>query len=138
MSIQIKKDCLKEIKKEALDKYPEECNGFLIGKKIEKSIFKVNDIGFSKNIDAKKKNSFKIRPEKVLEKIDNQHNNKVIGFYHSHPKKLAEASKKDLKFMKLWPKKIWLIMATTSREIIEISCFKYEENQLITFEITEI
>ncbi|MEM2369307.1 MAG: M67 family metallopeptidase [Candidatus Bathyarchaeia archaeon] len=62
--------------------------------------------------------AFQIDPEEFLVELIRAENEGLrhIGFFHSHPSS-TEPSKMDIKFMRLWPKSIWLIISLVSYEI---------------------
>lgn len=62
--------------------------------------------------------AFQIDPEEFLRELRRAEDMGLehIGFFHSHPGP-AEPSAIDVKFMRLWPESIWLIVSSTRREV---------------------
>jgi len=61
---------------------------------------------------------FQINPEEFVKQISEAEREglQLVGFYHSHPAS-PKPSIIDVKYMKLWPKSIWLIISSTDYSI---------------------
>jgi proteasome lid subunit RPN8/RPN11 len=96
----------------ALDSYPAECCGLLIGSEIPNGDLLVNEIAPSKNLDAAGgARAFEVDPALILDwqKRTRGTDRRVLGHYHSHPDEPAEPSATDL--ARAWqPGQVWLIM----------------------------
>ena len=59
-----------------------------------------------------RRREFLVEPEDLLNvmKRYRDRDEDVVGFYHSHPDHEAELSPTDLKFARLWPRTVWLIV----------------------------
>ena len=59
-------------------------------------------------------NHFEVAPEKIAIAVGDAEKEglELVGLFHSHPLH-AEPSEIDLKFMKMWPDIIWLILSST-------------------------
>lgn len=101
---------------EARRKFPIEICGALFGIVDGKEVL-VKKISFLRNVLASRE-LFEIDPEEFLaELIESERKGlQHIGFFHSHPS-VAEPSEIDLKFMRLWPGSIWLIISSLNRNI---------------------
>ena len=100
----------------AEERYPEEACGLLFGDlKREEAV--VKKITPARNT-LRSPTDFQIDPEEFLralveaEKEDMQH----IGFFHSHPAS-PKPSTTDVRYMRLWPESIWLIISSISRRM---------------------
>lgn len=62
--------------------------------------------------------AFRVDPEEFLAELIKAENEGLrhVGFYHSHPGS-TESSKMDIKFMRLWPESVWLIISLINYEI---------------------
>ncbi|MBS7640107.1 MAG: M67 family metallopeptidase [Candidatus Bathyarchaeia archaeon] len=62
--------------------------------------------------------AFQIDPEEFLAELMRSENEGLrhVGFFHSHPGS-ATPSDIDVKFMRLWPESIWLIISLINYEI---------------------
>lgn len=108
----ISKNELAEIISNALHSRYEIC-GLLLGR-IEKSLFKVLETVFMRNIAVNKEEMFYMDPVEVYKVFMYAHRKdlEVIGIFHSH-KAPPYPSKVDLKYMRLWHIP-WLIIDSTS------------------------
>ncbi len=101
MKIAIYENALAQIVTSAVDAFPKECFGQLLGKKYN-STFKLNSAYNMYSSLRRTENSISYslprleRLEKILEKICGE-DTPVLGTYHSHPNKDAELSDKDKK-----------------------------------------
>ena len=98
MSLQVKKELLREIRRQGEEAFPHECCGFLLG----------NANGGSRTVhqlrpalnareDSARHNRFLITAENYLaaQKEAAGENAEIIGFYHSHPNAPARPSQYD-------------------------------------------
>ncbi len=100
---------------EAREKYPVEACGLLIGEKKRNETI-VRKIVFLPNI-LKSSHTFQINPKEVLKALfKSKKERKLVGFFHSHPA-APHPSNTDIKYMKLWPDMIWLIVSSIDNNI---------------------
>jgi proteasome lid subunit RPN8/RPN11 len=96
----------------ALDSYPAECCGLLIGSELANGDLRVREIVRSPNLDAAGgARAFEVDPALILDwqKRTRGTPERVLGHYHSHPDEPAEPSATDL--ARAWePGQVWLIM----------------------------
>ncbi|PTD94348.1 metalloprotease [archaeon SCG-AAA382B04] len=125
MEVNFTDKCLEKIKRHSMRGYPSEVCGFLVG---EKEGWRVEEVIDSKNV-ANSKMLFEIGSKKILEVLEKVEESgfKLLGFYHSHPTGSANISERDLKFMKLWPEKLWVILGVNQSGVKEISTYIDEE-----------
>lgn len=104
---------LRRVRSRAVEAYPEECCGFLIGALGPERVRVVRDLP-APNVaeEEQRTRTFLIEPELLLRVMRRQRESdrEVVGFYHSHPDHEAELSSTDLKFARNWPRTLWLIV----------------------------
>lgn len=97
----------------ALDSYPAECCGLLIGAESPNGDLHVREVVRSPNLDPSGgARAFEVDPALILEwqKRMRDTAQRIIGHYHSHPDEPAEPSATDL--ARAWePGQVWLIMS---------------------------
>jgi len=102
--------------KKTKEKYPIEACGLLFGDmNCEEAV--VRKIVATHNI-LESSTNFQVDPEeflKILSKAEKE-DVKLIGFFHSHPA-TPQPSVTDIKYMKLWPENIWLIISSLDYQI---------------------
>lgn len=124
-----------KIRAHTLKALPQECCGLIIGKMDENGCYHVHSLMPSKNVaDGDKTTRFEIDPQLRFDILRKERQgdlgeNKLIGFYHSHPFGTAQPSKTD-RSMVYEPELLWVI-ATED----EIKAFSYEENKQDFFEV---
>ncbi|HEY4134290.1 MAG TPA: M67 family metallopeptidase [Alphaproteobacteria bacterium] len=99
------------LKRHAIDAYPKECCGLLVGHERDGDLV-VSEIVPSRNLDAAGgARAFEVDPALILDwqKRLRGGPERIIGHYHSHPDEHAEPSATDL--ARAWePGQVWLIM----------------------------
>ena len=100
------------LKRYALDSYPNECCGLLIGTDAANGDLAVDEIAPSRNLDAAGgARAFEVDPALILawQKATRGTGRRILGHYHSHPDEPAAPSATDL--ARAWePGQVWLIM----------------------------
>ncbi|MBH88291.1 MAG: hypothetical protein CMJ12_03925 [Pelagibacterales bacterium] len=141
ININISKKVKNNIKQHALNEYPNECCGFIIGY-IENNTMQCVDIKKSNNIANNPKNAFEIHPKDIINAIKKYRNTKlsVLGHYHSHPNSLlnSKPSKKDID--SIYDSNLcWVIIGINDKEI-EYSAYmpKLLKNNTYDLEIIKI
>jgi proteasome lid subunit RPN8/RPN11 len=134
MTIVLTKKHKKRFIEEAKKKYPIEACGLVFGNKTKKKVILKKIIPLC-NI-ANSPTSFKMDPVEFLKiKSDiEKGGTRFLCFYHSHPSD-TKPSKMDLKYMRLWPETIWIIISSLN---YEIAAFKNANNSVeaLKFELT--
>lgn len=116
MFIRLSSDQIALLIEEVKKRYPIEVCGVLFG------VIKSEEIHVKKIVPLRNviesESMFQIDPEDFLriliasEAEGLQH----VGFFHSHPGNVRPSAM-DLKYMKLWPESIWLIISSLNYEI---------------------
>ena len=100
------------LSRHALDAYPNECCGLLIGSDLPNGDLLVREIVRSANLDAGDgARAFEVDPAVILawQKKTRGTTARILGHYHSHPDAPAQPSATDL--ARAWePGQAWLIM----------------------------
>lgn len=119
------KQSLDRMKEDAECKYPKECCGILLGRRSETGERIVEEVYSTVNAaHDKQERQFRIDPltlfkvERYAEEIDME----VIGFYHSHPDCLAEASAEDESFA--LPGCSYPILSVIHGAVCDIQCWR--------------
>lgn len=136
MKAKLKKSSESKIKKISREEFPKEACGLLLGERKNEVIF-IHKIRPTKNI-LESAQRFKIDPKVVLNITEElrKEEKSLQGFFHSHPSFTATPSKKDEKFMKLWPKKIWIIASVDETGgIKEMKAYQSKEENILELEI---
>ncbi len=131
MELQIKQKDLKSIEKHALESFPLECCGLMIGK-IMGEVVSVKKVVPADNVH-KSGVSFEADAEFVYRAIDEAEAKGLglIGIYHSHPNMHAHISAADAEIMKLWPNVVWLVLGTAEKQIIEKKAFMLKDGKAV-------
>ncbi len=101
------------LSRHALDDYPQECCGLLIGASAPNGDLQVHEIVPSPNLDvAGGARAFEVDPAVILDwqKRTRGTGQRILGHYHSHPDGPAQPSATDL--ARAWePGQVWLILS---------------------------
>jgi len=92
---------------------PVEVCGALFGIKREEATIVKRVVAIPNILDSS--SSFQVDPEKLYHHIMKAERDSIelVGFFHSHPSS-PEPSAIDLKYMRFWPSKVWLIISQLS------------------------
>lgn len=117
---------IKAVCEAAINEYPDECCGILLGKRDSRGRKIVSDVCRADNAaEAKmRKKHFKILPGAVLdaELSAAEKNQEIIGFYHSHTDCGADASEEDAAFA--IPGMSYPIVSVEEGQIAELLCWE--------------
>ncbi|MGQ9788576.1 MAG: Mov34/MPN/PAD-1 family protein [Candidatus Hadarchaeaceae archaeon] len=139
MKLRIKSSDIGKIDDHALETYPCECVGLMVGTS-NKEIFEISEVIKAKNT-LNSPVAFEADPQFVYEVSKDAENRglQLIGIYHSHPNLHAYVSARDAKFMKFWGHLVWLILGMSQEKIIERKAFtmRGEKVQNVDLELTD-
>lgn len=116
MTIRISSSEFEKIRSQALESYPEECCGILVGTLAAER--KVREAIPTKNTrEDSRPTRYTIDPKEIwlAEKKYEQEKMGVIGFYHSHPDVPAQPSGFDLQ--NAWPVYSYIIVTVRGKEV---------------------
>lgn len=135
MELRIKRKDLKAVEEHALESFPLECCGLMVGK-VAEEIFYVKKVVPADNIH-KSGVSFEADAELVYRAIDEAEAKglELIGIYHSHPNMRAYISAADAEIMKLWPNVAWLVLGVAGEKTIEKKAFVLKDGKAVQLRI---
>lgn len=126
MELRIPRRFVDEIRAHALETYPEECCGFLIGR--EDGDARVVTRGRrARNVHPETRETrYTIEPRDVLQ-VDRESRgeDRLLGFYHSHPGQGARPSEFDRS--RAWPWYVYAILELQDREPAGFTAWRLDE-----------
>ena len=123
--IQFPREILKRMKTEALEAYPEECCGLLVGTREADGQTTVTKAVPSRNMRTDNPHKrFEVDPRIHFEVLKSTRDTeeKIIGHYHSHPDHPPLPSETDLK-MALDPELVWIILGVAKSTVSAVNAF---------------
>jgi len=123
----ISTEVLELLKKEALEAYPEECCGILVGRvrTQEPGKAEVHEVKVARNSAVERRRErYAIDPEQLL-RVQTEAREReldVLGYYHSHPEDSAIPGQADLETA--WPDTLYLILAVERGRVTEVRCWR--------------
>lgn len=136
MEVHLNKNCWRTMQRISREHLPNEATAILVGRRRGEKV-QVKDVIEAENI-LESPTTFKIEPEFVIEVLEKAEEGGlgVVGFFHSHPSLSAFVSDMDEKFMKLWPKKVWMIAGVNNwGEVTEVKAFRFINEDFEEIEI---
>ena len=127
----ISTEILELLKKEALEAYPEECCGILVGRvrAQEPRKAEVHEVKVARNSAVERRQEqYSIDPEQLLRVQTEARKGEldVLGYYHSHPEERAIPGQVDLETA--WPDTSYLILAVGRERVTEVRCWRLRES----------
>lgn len=103
-----------EITAHAERDYPRECCGILLGCRDQQTRMAINIVA-CRNIHPQSRSAYNIDPADLIrvQREAREHDQEIVGFYHSHPDHAAIASETDLQEAN-WPGCSYLIASVIS------------------------
>ncbi|MEM4188702.1 MAG: M67 family metallopeptidase [Candidatus Hadarchaeum sp.] len=138
MKLKIKSSDIRKIDAHALETYPYECVGLLIGTS-ENGVFEVREVVRAQNT-LNSPAAFEADPQFVYNVYKEAENRglQLIGIYHSHPNLHAYVSARDAEFMKFWGHLVWLILGLSQEKIIERKAFMMRDGKIHNVELEPV
>jgi proteasome lid subunit RPN8/RPN11 len=135
MKLKLSSHDLRAIHEHALENFPRECCGLLLGK-FRKDIIEVGEIIKAENVLGSP-TAFEVDAELVFKAIERSEKSglELVGIYHSHPNIRAYVSGRDAEIMKLWPGVAWLILSVTQRGVVERKVYTLKEEKIAELEL---
>lgn len=130
MRIQVDREILREIAKQAEEGYPHEICGALYGTRDQDgTVVKAREQIINQREGKKKKRRFSIDPVDYMkaEQEAERRDMELLGFYHSHPDHPAEPSDYDREHA--WPNLLYPIVSVQDGEPKEIRWWILEKEQ---------
>lgn len=130
MKLKLKPADLRAIEAHALERFPRECCGLLLGRFGEDAI-EVGEVVEAENVLGSP-TAFEADPEFVFKAIDRAERSglELVGIYHSHPSIPARVSSRDTEIMKLWPGAAWLILSVTRGHVLERKAYARKNGEI--------
>jgi proteasome lid subunit RPN8/RPN11 len=118
------------LKREAVEAYPEECCGVLVGRlpAPPSPTTEVYEVLVTQNSATdRREERFVIDPRHLLgaQKEARRRGLDVVGYYHSHPDSAATPGYFDRDAA--WPEISYLILAVSERRVTEVRCWRVNE-----------
>ncbi|MBI3405883.1 MAG: M67 family metallopeptidase [Acidobacteria bacterium] len=127
--LRISEQCLAGIRSQALQEYPNECCGALLGRDRDLHREVSELLPLSNRRSDSLRNRFSISTDDV--RLSEAHATslglEVVGWYHSHPDHPAQPSEYDREHA--WPWYSYLIAAATSASVGEITSWRLEADR---------
>jgi len=110
--LQLTREQVRILRKEAKDKYPVEACALLFGRLTEEKTDVTKIIIVQNTLQSTTR--FQVDPQLVFDSFENseQEGSQFIGLFHSHPAP-HNPSAIDIRYMKLWSDAVWLILSST-------------------------
>ena len=137
--IQISEQIYEELKRDALNTFPDECCGFILGKERGEERV-IGEIIVVKNAkEGDKRRRFEISPLDYLkaEQYAEDNNLTLLGIYHSHPNHPSVPSEHDRAVAQ--PYFSYIILSVRENELVSIQSwvlndeFQFEEEKVLVF-----
>ena len=132
-------EILAEMKRHALESFPEECCGFLIGPSPDDpdaSVRRVTSVERAANVfDGERRRRFLIRPEELIgvERRMEREGRAILGFYHSHPNHPAQPSQFDQDHA--WPWYSYLVLSVDPHDVTAVAAFELDPDAAVFREV---
>ncbi|MDI6642659.1 MAG: M67 family metallopeptidase [Candidatus Hodarchaeaceae archaeon] len=137
MKLKLRPSDLKTLEAHALEAFPHECCGLLLGH------FRGDEIEAVEVVKAENVKRSPVTFEAAPEFVYHQYRRaeerglELVGIYHSHPNIAAFVSSHDFKIMELWPGVAWLILSVAKDRVLERKAYalkngKIEELKLLS------
>jgi proteasome lid subunit RPN8/RPN11 len=135
MKLRINSSDIRKIEGHALESFPNECVGLMIGK-TQKNVFETIEVVKAKNT-LNSPVAFEADPQFVYDvyKDAEKRGLQLIGIYHSHPNLRAYVSARDAEFMRFWGRLVWLILGVGRDEIVERKAFMMKDGKVYEVEV---
>jgi proteasome lid subunit RPN8/RPN11 len=124
--IELSSDLVRALEAHAVDAYPDEACGFLVGKDGE--VRRVARVERTANVtNGSRATRYDIDPREIL-RVDREARNEsleLLGFYHSHPDHPARPSSYDTE--RAWPWYSYLILSVRGGKAGELRAWRLED-----------
>ncbi|MFZ1023618.1 MAG: M67 family metallopeptidase [Thermoplasmata archaeon] len=129
-TIHLPREALAQIQHHGEESYPEECCGFLIARdpmRVGSPVRAVDRVERAANrVEAERGRRFVIRPDELMQleqQLDGT-NERVVGFYHSHPDHPARPSQFDQEHA--WPWYIYVVLSVAQGKAEDVAAFELD------------
>jgi proteasome lid subunit RPN8/RPN11 len=125
--VKIARAALDAIHAHAVEGYPYEICGMLVGRKGSPAV--TRSVRATNAIRDRAHDTYRINPDehRRIEREVDEAGDEILGYYHSHPDHPARASIRDTE--QAWPRAYYLIVSCVRGEIAESNVFVSEDWQ---------
>ena len=127
MTLRIRQNLLEEVYAHAVQTYPEECCGFLLGRGDQDRIISAT-LPAKNSSHNSRKTRYVIDPAEIMkcERDANAKGLSILGYYHSHPDHPAVPSEFDRK--NAWPSYSYLIVSVMLGSVAGVRSWRLSED----------
>jgi proteasome lid subunit RPN8/RPN11 len=128
-TLKIRDDLVRGMNAHAVETYPHECCGALLGRDGESSREVVDLLPLANRRHDSPRNRFELTPEDVLlaEKTARQNHLELLGWYHSHPDAPARPSEFDREHA--WPWYSYVIVSIQKGEPRDMTSWRLQDDR---------
>ncbi len=130
MKLRLKSADLKATEAHALEAFPRECCGLLLGHFRDDAI-EATEVVKAENVKGSPV-AFEADPEFVYRqyKRAEERGLELVGIYHSHPNLHAFVSARDHEIMQYWAGVAWLILGLSEKHVIDRKAFVMKNGKI--------
>ena len=128
MELRVPKAVLDQIRAHAIETYPEECCGFLIGRH-ERTDRIITEARRAQNVSPDSRRSQYRIDNDLTRRTEAEFRVgllRIVGFYHSHPEYLSVPSETDRR--SAWPYYVYAILGLRDHEPSEFTAWRLEDD----------
>lgn len=128
MELRVPKTVLDQIRAHAIETYPEECCGFLIGRH-ERTDRIITEARRAQNVSPDSRRSQYRIDNDLTRRTEAEFRVgllRIVGFYHSHPEYLSVPSETDRR--SAWPYYVYAILGLRDHEPSEFTAWRLEDD----------
>ena len=128
MELRVPKTVLDQIRAHAIETYPEECCGFLIGRH-ERTDRSITEARRAQNVSPDSRRSQYRIDNDLTRRTEAEFRVgllRIVGFYHSHPEYLSVPSETDRR--SAWPYYVYAILGLRDHEPSEFTAWRLEDD----------
>lgn len=135
MKLKLKSADLKAIEAHALEVFPSECCGLLLGHFQDDGI-EATEVVKAENVKGSPI-TFEADPELVFKAFKRAERSglELVGIYHSHPNLNAFVSARDHEIMQYWVGVAWLILGLNAKRVLERKAFVLKNGKIEELEL---
>jgi len=126
---------LETVEQRALDAFPAECCGLLVGSAVGGEMVRIGSVEACVNQAADRRCRFTISPDSLLAayRWARDRGEQVVGTYHSHPRSAAVPS--DIDRESAWPGASYLIVGLSDAGVGERRSWRLDEDRFVEEEL---
>lgn len=135
MKLKLKSSDLEAIEAHALETFPHECCGLLLGH-FKDDVIEATEVIKAENVKGSPV-VFEANPEFVYReyKRAEERGLELVGIYHSHPNLNAFVSARDREIMQYWAGVAWLIIGMSAERVFDRRAFVLKDGKIEELEL---